>query len=239
MGCSARFSPCAREGLVDPGAVAIDSSVMNGNASLDSNRTLERLEAVITRSEAAIAALMEETLECASRCESEDWYEPPTDRAGHSGPARLSRLASRLLRAGTARSRLFERALPIPGDRAAKVAVAERILKRAEQAVTDAAALAQGIVDRYARRTARNQAAGRGTMGRPPIAVECKADVRRQRARLVKAHTRLDRARDPRPIPAHTARASLSDPDSRRLPGKHGGYLQGYNLQISCARNNY
>ncbi len=44
------------------------------------------------------------------------------------------------------------------------------------------------------------------------------------------------RARSPEPVPSPAAAASLSDPDSRLQLGKHGGYLQGYNMQIVCAR---
>ncbi|MEV6012755.1 transposase, partial [Streptomyces sp. NPDC051976] len=46
----------------------------------------------------------------------------------------------------------------------------------------------------------------------------------------------LERARSPEPVPSPAATASLSDPDSRLQLGKHGGYLQGYNLQIVCVR---
>ena len=229
---------CVREGLVDPGAAAIDGSVMDGNASLDSNRSLERLETVILQCEAAIAALLEETLARAQRCESEEGYEPPPDRAGRSGPARLCRLTDRLTRARAARDRLYQRALRSPGQDAEKVAAAERMVARAEQAVSEAVAIAQARFEAHARRTLADRAAGlHGTTGRPPVAVERKTVVVRQRARLARTTAWLERVRNPRPIPSHSARASLTDPDSRLLPGKHGGFLQGYNLQISCARN--
>jgi transposase len=45
------------------------------------------------------------------------------------------------------------------------------------------------------------------------------------------------RALNPRPIPSAAAGASLTDPASRLMLGKHGGYVQGYNVQIACARN--
>jgi hypothetical protein len=108
----------------------------------------------------------------------------------------------------------------------------------AEQALAGAVTIQQARLDAHARRSVEDQAAGlRGTPGRPPAALESKAAVVRQRARLARARTWLARARTPRPVPSATARASLTDPDSRRLPGKHGGYLQGYNPQISCASN--
>ncbi len=49
----------------------------------------------------------------------------------------------------------------------------------------------------------------------------------------------LERARTPRPVPSPESRACLSDPDSRLIPGKRGGYLQGYNIQIVCARRQF
>jgi hypothetical protein len=66
--------------------------------------------------------------------------------------------------------------------------------------------------------------------------VEHKTVLVRQRARLVKAQAWLERARKPRPVPSPEARACLSDPDSRMMLSKRGGYLQGYNVQIVCAR---
>lgn len=59
----------------------------------------------------------------------------------------------------------------------------------------------------------------------------------RQRARLARARAWLERARHPQPAPSPTAQASLTDPDSRLMLRKRGGYCQGYNLQIICTRN--
>ena len=66
--------------------------------------------------------------------------------------------------------------------------------------------------------------------------MEHKTVLVRQQARLTKAIAHLERACNPAPAPTPTAVASLSDPDSRLQLGKRGGYLQGYNLQIVCAR---
>jgi transposase len=229
---------CVVQGLVDPGMVAIDGSVMDANASRDSNRSLEQLEAVIAGCEAAIAALLEETAACAQERETDPDYQVPDERAGRSGPARLARLSDRLTRARSARGKLYARALPAPSEIAEKTAAAERMAERAERALSEAVTRQQDRFDAHAQRTATDRAAGlRGTRGRPPLAVECKAVVVRQRARLTRTLIFLELARHPRPAPSYFARASLTDPDSRLLPGKHGGYLQGYNLQISCACN--
>lgn len=52
-----------------------------------------------------------------------------------------------------------------------------------------------------------------------------------------KARAWLERTRYPRPVPSSTAEASLTDPDSRLMRNKRGGYCQGCNLQIASARN--
>ncbi|RGC65404.1 Transposase DDE domain protein [Micromonospora sp. MW-13] len=59
----------------------------------------------------------------------------------------------------------------------------------------------------------------------------------RQQARLARARAALHRALNPQPTPSAAARASLTDPASRLMLGKHGGYVQGYNVQIASARN--
>ena len=45
--------------------------------------------------------------------------------------------------------------------------------------------------------------------------------------------------RHPQPIPSPKARASLTDSQSRLMLGKRGGYVQGYNVQIASARNQF
>lgn len=92
-------------------------------------------------------------------------------------------------------------------------------------------------LEKYAERTRADLDAGRrGANGRPPVPMEHKTVLVRQRKRLINAQAWLERARNPRPVPAPTAQASLSDPDSRMMLSKRGGFVQGYNIQIVCAR---
>ncbi|WP_431955167.1 transposase [Actinacidiphila sp. bgisy167] len=226
---------CGRHGLVDLSAVAVDGSPMEANASRDSNQQLPRLEAVIVRCESEINALMDDAGDHARRVEADDG-------AGAEGDARddglrLSRLSDLLSRARTARDRLYERALPSANEIRIKVEAAERIVARAQKRLAAETAAHQEKLRKYQSRAEADRAAGRrGANGRPPVPMEHKTVLTRQWARLAKAIAHLERARNPRPEPSPTSRASLSDPDSRLLPGKHGGYLQGYNLQIACAR---
>ena len=228
---------CADRGLVDLAAVAIDGSPMDANASKDSNLSLQRLADVAARTEAEIHDLLWETFVRAHQSECDGFVDddlPPADAA----PARSGRLCDRVTRARSANVRLHERALPSDGEIKVKVDAAERMVARARQRLAAETAAQQARLDDYARRTCADQAAGlRGAKGRPPVGLEAKTEVVRQRERLARAQAHLERARDPRPTPAASARASLTDPDSRLVPGKRGGYLQGYNLQIACARN--
>ncbi|MFF4082754.1 transposase [Streptomyces sp. NPDC001777] len=84
--------------------------------------------------------------------------------------------------------------------------------------------------------SARSGGGRRGANGRPPVPLEHKTVLVRQRTRLEKDRAWLERARTPEPALSPDPRASLSDPASRLIQGKHGGYLQGCNIQIACDR---
>jgi transposase len=223
---------CAQRGLVDLSAVAVDGSPMQAAAARSSNRSLRSLEAIVADGEAEIDHLTADMDGAAA-----------ADHGGRSTiagscPRRLSRLGDRLARARVARDKLYERALPSAGEIRIKVEAAERMVARAEQRLAEATASQQQRLADYARRTQQDQAAGRRRAnGRPPVGVDAKTKVVRQQARLARAQAGLHRARNPRPVPSATARASLTDPASRLMLGKHGGYVQGYNVQIASARN--
>ncbi|GLZ02367.1 transposase [Actinoplanes sp. NBRC 103695] len=219
-----------QRGLVDLSAVAVDGSPMRAAAARSSNRSVSALEAIVADGEAELDRLM---------CDTDGAAVADHDgRSRIGGPRRLSRLGDRLARARVARDRLYERALPSAGEIRIKVEAAERMVARAEQRLAEAAASQQQRLADYARRTQQDQAAGRRRAnGRPPVGVDAKTKVLRQQARLARAQAALHRARNPRPVPSTTARASLTDPASRLMLGKHGGYVQGYNMQIACARS--
>ncbi|WP_375231938.1 transposase [Streptomyces sp. NWU339] len=227
---------CGRRGLVDLSAVAVDGSPMDANASRDANQRLHRLEAIISQCDDEINALMDDALVHARSVEADDSAAADSDTASNDWP-RLSRLCDRLTRARTAREKVYERARPSPGETKLKVEAAERMVARAEQRLAAETAAHQAKLEKYEARAGADRAAGRrGANGRPPVPLEHKTVLVRQRARLVKARAWLERARTPRPVPSPEARACLSDPDSRLMLSKRGGYLQGYNLQITCAR---
>ena len=225
---------CANHGLVDPTVVAVDGSPMLANAARSSNRSLPYLEAIIVDGEAQLADLIASG--------------PPTDAATDQACpprtrrdtdlARLSRIGQRLARARIAIDKLYSRALPSEGEIRLKVEAAQRMVARAQQRLNSETAAHLAKLDAYQRRDQADRQTGRQrAQGRPPVPLDAKTVVVRQRARLARAQAWLEQARNPRPVPSATARASITDPDSRLMLNKKGGYLQGYNIQIASGRN--
>ncbi len=212
---------------------------MLANASRGSNQRLQRLESVISECEAEIDSMLDDSLELTGFCEAVGGTDADTEVAPNEWP-QLSRLLDRRNRAVVARERLFERALPSAGEIRLKVEAAERMVARAEKRLTAESEAHQKKLEEYAARTSADLAAGRrGANGRPPVPMEHKTVIVRQQERLVRAQAWLERARSPRPVPSPTARASFSDPDSRMMLSKHGGFVQGYNIHIACARRQF
>ncbi len=227
------LSLCGRRGLVDLSAVAVDGSPMEANASRDANHRLPRLEETISQCENEIQALMEDALAHTRTVEADTSAHCDGEDAGDDWP-RLSRLSDRLTRAHLARDRLHERAMPSPSEIRIKVEAAKRMVARAEKRLAAETAAHREKLRRYEARAREDRAAGRrGANGRPPVSTDHKTVLVRQRNRLVKARAWLERARTPRPVPSQEARACLSDPDSRLILGKRGGYLQGYKSRSS------
>ncbi|MFF8717834.1 transposase, partial [Streptomyces sp. NPDC015184] len=231
---------CGRRGLVDLSAVAVDGSPMAANASRDANQRLQRLQETVSRCEREINALMEDVVDHALNVEADGTVLQDDNESTCDNWPRLSRLCDRLARARLARDRLHERALPSPTEIRIKVEAAERMVARAEKRLAAETAAHQEKLNKYGLRAREDRAAGRrGANGRPPVPMERKTVLIRQRERLTRMRAWLERARTPRPVPSPGSRACLSDPDSRLIPGKRGGYLQGYNIQITCARRQF
>jgi hypothetical protein len=70
--------------------------------------------------------------------------------------------------------------------------------------------------------------------GKKPVPPERAARVARVARNLATAQARLAAARQA--AAASPAKVSAADPDSRLLPAKNGGWLQGWNLQLTAAR---
>jgi hypothetical protein len=92
-------------------------------------------------------------------------------------------------------------------------------------------ACAASIAERQARAAAWQvaDAAGRRPRGKPPVATEDHTRVRAARRRLERARAR--QAARAGQQAAQPARCNITDPDSRLMPVRGGGFIQGYNAQ--------
>ncbi|MFI7135275.1 transposase, partial [Nonomuraea sp. NPDC050153] len=197
---------CARRGLVDLSAVAVDGSPMEANAGREANRSLDQLEVVIAEGESTIEALLREAADrAAGEEQASDDAEPLRSASdqmptGAAAVRLLARVSDRVVRARSAQAKLYQRALPSAGEITIKVEAAERMVARAERRLAAVTTAQQARLDDHARRAGQDRQAGRrGANGRPPVPLENKTVVVRQRARLAKAIAHLERARTPRP----------------------------------------
>jgi hypothetical protein len=149
-----------------------------------------------------------------------------------------------LVRRQQARARLEAEAAAAQQDQdAARQDKAARLEARAQRHQARAAALeaaADARVAGYQRRAAAKAAAGSAKRpdGRVPVAAADSAAVSRARQAAAKAE-RGRAAALAAPAaggPATPLKANATDPGSRVMPGKHGGFLQGYNPQVIATR---
>jgi transposase len=225
---------CGQQGLVDPSVIAIDGSPMHANAARSANRSLPYLEAILAQGEAELAELIESTPPAVP----DTTQSLPPRPQSHTDLARLSRIGDRLARARIAMERLHARALPSEGEIRLKVEAAQRMVARAQHRLDTVTTAHQARLAAYhCRDQADRQTGRRRAVGRPPVPLDAKTVVLRQRARPARAQAWLQQAQNPRPIPSASARTSITDPDSRLMLSKKGGYLQGYNIQLASGRN--
>src|SRR5499427_1835623 len=245
---------CARQGLVSVDVVAGDGTKVKASASMAANATAEQLEVEIAELEALLAAEVEAWFtqaEAADQAE-EALFGGDDDDGGGPGPGRgpgtLARLADKIVRLRKAGARLQKQEQARQEQAAAgqqeRLARARQRMARAEErAAREEAAAAARVRDYQRRAAAKAAAGGRGRPdGRVPVAAGGSAHVRRarqaaDRARQVLAETA---AAPPDPGPGgqdDAPRANTTDPASRVMPGKHGGFLQGYNVQVLGGRH--
>ena len=230
---------CAKLGMGRLGTVALDGTKIAANAAKAANRAeqaLRKLAAGRVAAHAAADAAEDELFGAGQRGD-----EVPPEAA--SPATRDERIAQALAELEAerqaaeaerdARARAYLEALesgpppPGPPPAAAAVAAARARLEQAE-------AGQRAKVAAWQARRAAEDAAGikRGPGGRKPFPPEAHAGVARARATLAKAEARAaDRERkaaaDKGPGPVR----NLTDVDSRLMPVRGGGFVQGYNTQ--------
>jgi hypothetical protein len=88
-------------------------------------------------------------------------------------------------------------------------------------------------LDAAAARRAEREAAGQRIPGPRPVPVDQHAHLRQARTAL---NTAIARAQRTAATPASAGTVNITDPTSRIMPGKHGGYDQAHNVQATaCA----
>jgi transposase len=228
---------CARLGMGKLGTVALDGTKVAASASKAANRTEEGLRKLAAGRVAAHAAT--DAAEDELFGEGRRGDEVPPEVA--SPATRDERIAQALAEleaerkaaeAGReAQARAYLAALKAgpppagPPPAAAAVAAARVRLERAEAA--QRAKLAAWEAQRAEEATAGIK---RGPGGRKPFPPEAHAGVAKARAAVAKAEARAaeaERKAAARPAPVR----NLTDVDSRLMPVRGGGFLQGYNAQ--------
>jgi hypothetical protein len=222
---------CARLGMGRVGTVALDGTKIAGNASLGANRTEEGLRKLAADLAARHAeADAEEDALFGDGRGDEDPGDPHT-RAERVAAALASLEAERRAREEAereaARGHLEAARAGTPrGGRQPAAAEAEAARAALER---ETAAARAREADWEARRAA---GAGRGTGRRPVPAGDC-ARVRRAREQLERALARESARteRDRQKQEKEPARRNVTDPDSRLVPVRGGGFIQGCNPQ--------
>jgi len=224
---------CARVGMAELGVVAIDSVKIASNASLKANHTAEGLR----RAAAAAAA------EHAAADAEDDARYGPDGRGDEVAPE----VADPRSRAGRIAQALAELSGKDNDHDAGRAAQLEQFRRRREQrAVTPMGlppaeirveVLTQNLAEARAAHKAKiDRYHARGKRGRPPAPVE-------QAYRVARVQAALDRAiaaghKDPDaagPSAPHRRwgepKRNITDPQSRAMPIRGGGWVQGYNCQ--------
>jgi transposase len=231
------LSLLAAEGAVAGHLAAVDGSPVSGNASrfanLDAGQLADRVAAV----EAAIDAEAEAWLAGMAGAaqqplwddDGDDDEDPPP--GGGGVPRRLAALAASLARLHAAEGKLTERQAA-PGGPAARIDAAQHAVQDATRRLEAAEAAQDAKMDAYAAAVAAGKA---WRYGKKPVPAGQAARVARVRKNLATAQARLAAARQA--AAASPVKVSATDPDSRLLPAKNGGgWLQGWNLQLTAAR---
>jgi transposase len=242
------LAACAAQGLVSVDVVAGDGTKVKANASMAANATAEQLDLDIAALEKLLAAEVDAWFAQAQAADAaEDAVPGGGDRpAGGTGPGTLARLADKIARRQQAKAELDAeeqaRRARAEAARAEKIARLEARVARHQATVAREEAAAAARVASYQARAAAKAAAGsrKRPDGRVPVPADRHIVVRRERAAAAKAQQALDQARA-RPAtagaPAKPPKANTTDPASRVMPGKKGGFGQLHNMQVLAGRH--
>jgi transposase len=225
---------CARLGMGRLGLVALDGMKIAASASKSANRGREKLRELAGQiaAEHAAADAAEDALFGPGVRGDEVPAElaDPRSRderiaAALAGLAAEQRAAAAAEQARQARAAAYQTG---PGGTTGKPPAGVRVaaaLARLERATAGQ----QARVDAWQARAAAAAAGGQQLPGRPPAPPGQSGQVARAQATLDKALA-SQRRRDQEP-PAREPAANITDPHSRLMPVRGGGFIQGYNTQ--------
>jgi transposase len=238
---------CAREGLVSVDVVAGDGTKVKASASMAANATAAELEAQIAALEEVIAAevalWVEQHLAADAADDAADAAVAgprPGPGPGAAGPGR-KRTAQTLARRRAAKQRLGADAAARAGKQQDKQqAKADHLAGRAVAKEAEAArlfAVADAKAAAYAARAAACPP-GKKPTGKAPGAPDGNRDVRRVRAVAARLREKEAAARAAAAAagPGKELKVNLTDPGSRVMPLKKGGFDQLYNAQVIACK---
>jgi transposase len=238
---------CAKEGLVSVDVVAGDGTKVKANASAAANVTLEKLDLDIGELEKLAAAEVDAWMEQARAEDAACGAQPgsgqddrPGGGAGLGAGRAAARAAGTLARRRQARARLAaeqeQRRHDAEAERAARIARLEQRAARCQAAAEAMAADADAKVARYQRRAAARAGSGRRPDGRVPAGADQHSHVRRARQAAGRAAAALAAAITAPAGPGKPPKISTTDPSSKMMQAKNGGFGQLHNIQALAGR---
>ncbi len=245
---------CAKQGLVSVDVVAGDGTKVKASASMAANATAGQLEAEIGELEALLAAEVETWFAQAQAADAaEDALFGGGEQDGGAGPGAdggtmtMARLTDKIVRRQKAKARLdaeaAERQAQATAAHHGKIARLERRAARHQARAARLEAQAAAKVADYARRAADKAAAGsrKRPDGRIPVAAADSKTVRRARQDAQRAQAALAQAAaataSPAPAGQDPPKANTTDPASRVMPTKKGGFGQLHNVQVLAGKH--
>jgi hypothetical protein len=244
----ASVAACAREGLVSVDVVAGDGTKVKASASMAANVTAVELEEQIAALEEVIAAevalWVEQHLaaDAAGAAAGGAGPDAGAGRGGRGAGTGRKRTAQALARRRAARQRLEADAAARAGKQQDKLqAKADHLAERAavkEEQAARLLAVAQAKAGAYAARAAACPP-GKKPGGKAPGVPEDNRDVRRVAAVAARIRDKeaAARAAAAAVVPDAGLKVNLTDPGSRVMPLKKGGFDQLYNAQAIACKN--
>jgi len=220
---------CVSLGMVDVSVVSVDGTKIGGRASLRANHSADTLRRIAEQAVAEAARVdAEEDAEFGDRCGDEL---PDEWKAGPGRAARIRALVDQRRRAEQALEQTKLVSVKTFKKDVTPVESAQRRLDKARRRLASAARDAES-------RRVPDVLKTCGAGGRPRKLIEEHARVKDAARRVGLAEAELaaaqveSQAAQARRQPVKTRFANLSDPDSKPMPLRGGGFLQGYNAQI-------